>query len=708
MAKKKPKEYAPPGDLSREDKIKWINDKFGMGTVRGSKEVLPIERVSSGSMILDHCLTSRLPGGFPKGRVIEIYGPESSGKTTLALAHAAVVQKLPSVDGGKNGRVSFLDYEHSLDVDWAKKLGVNMDLVDVIEPDNGEEGFDIAVAMAVGGMSDLIIIDSVAAMMPKADLDMATESEGGEAMGSHARMMSSGLRRLTTRVARTNTTVIFINQIRHKIGVMFGCFHHDTLVNFTDGRSIPIGKVVDEEIEGSVWSWNEGTNQIEAKPIIDWHDNGKVEKTADFIHVQTESIDGKGRFGFTCTPSHRILTNCGWKAAQYLSKTDRLASKYTHTVNGTYKQFLDGCLVGDSHISVRHRNTGSLRLQDNQNPEYLNWKLDKLAPFMNFTERTIPTGFRYDSDYTYELSKIKREIGERNPLHLLNNFSKVGFAVWLMDDGHFDNIHGHNRYQISLKRFRDNKPVLDVIASKLTDLGYTCRPNYSDGCLRFQTKVTNLIASDICKYVPESMQYKLPEKFQGKYIEFELSNDPRIEIDHVEIKEIRQASARQMRNKRKFDISVEGNRNYMVGGSQNGIIVHNSPETTTGGNALKFYASVRLDVRARDWLDVNGNEIGDKSDVEKAGRAVRVRAVKNKTAPPYRECELRLHFGSGFMLDYETMHMGLLWGVIVQDKNTYLFNGEKIAVGKPKLMSALQEDKKLCLAINKELSKAIH
>ena len=189
-----------------------IEKQFGKGSIMrlGEGEVIEdIQVVSTGSLGLDVALGV---GGLPRGRVVEIYGPESSGKTTLTLQVIAEMQKA-------GGTCAFIDAEHALDIQYAQKLGVNLQELLISQPDTGEQALEIVDALVRSGSIDLIVIDSVAALTPKAEL----EGEMGDSLpGLHARLMSQALRKLTGTIKKTNTMVIFINQIRMKIGVMFG------------------------------------------------------------------------------------------------------------------------------------------------------------------------------------------------------------------------------------------------------------------------------------------------------------------------------------------------------------------------------------------------------------------------------------------------------------------------------------------------------
>src|ERR1700681_2106935 len=188
-----------------------MDKQFGRGTVvrLGADNVVPVAVISSGCLSVDAALGV---GGFPRGRVVEIYGPESSGKTTLALQVIAQAQKL-------GGVAAFVDAEHALDAAYAKKLGVDLENLLVSQPDNGEQALEIVEVLVRSGGLDVVVVDSVAALVPKAEI----EGEMGDAqMGLQARLMSQALRKLTGVVSKSKTSLIFINQLREKIGVMFG------------------------------------------------------------------------------------------------------------------------------------------------------------------------------------------------------------------------------------------------------------------------------------------------------------------------------------------------------------------------------------------------------------------------------------------------------------------------------------------------------
>ena len=227
-----------------EAAMSQIEKQFGKGSVMklGECNQMNVESISTGALSLDIALGI---GGIPKGRIIEIYGPESSGKTTLALHAIAEAQK-------QGGEAAFIDAEHALDPVYAKKLGVDIDNLIVSQPDTGEQALEIAEALVRSGAIDLIVVDSVAALVPKAEID---GDMGDSHMGLQARLMSQGLRKLAGAINKSNSTIIFINQLREKIGVMFGNPETTTggrALKFYASVRMDIRKIENIKVDGEV------------------------------------------------------------------------------------------------------------------------------------------------------------------------------------------------------------------------------------------------------------------------------------------------------------------------------------------------------------------------------------------------------------------------------------------------------------------------
>ena len=441
--------------------ISTIERQFGKGSVMRLGAGGPLEEIAvipTGALSLDVALGV---GGVPRGRVVEIYGPESSGKTTLALHIVSEAQHL-------GGTAAFIDAEHALDPIYARKLGVNIDELLISQPDTGEQALEITETLVRSNAVDVIVIDSVAALVPRAELD---GDMGDSLPGLQARLMSQALRKLTAAISRSGCVVIFINQIREKIGVMFGCFSYDTQVVLADGRREAIGKIVKQRLPVEVLSYDPLTGRVEARRVVNWFDNGETDSFIEF--------EVAGGHRFAATENHLIFTPGGEVKAGDLQIGD------------------DVLVAAGSTIAAR---------------------------------------------------KI---------------------------------------------------------------IGRTLQ-------------------------VPSGSNHR-------------------------------------------FDLEVEGQHTYLA----DGVVVHNSPETTTGGRALKFYASVRLDIRRQDAI---------KQGTESVGVRTKVKVVKNKLAPPFREAEFDVLYGEGISKSGTILDAGVEQGIIEKSGTWYTYKTERIGQGRENARKWLQDN----------------
>jgi protein RecA len=287
-----------------------LTKRFGDGTIvrLGDASHLAIDVIPTGSLTVD---IATGVGGVPRGRITEVYGPESSGKTTLCLHIITQAQR-------RGGLCAFVDMEHALDPTYAERIGVNVETLYISQPDTGEQALEITESLVRSSALDVIVVDSVAALVPRAEI----EGEMGDAfVGLQARLMSQALRKLSGAIKQSNSSVIFTNQLREKVGVMFGCFSHDTRVMLADGTSEEIGNIVSQRMNVEILSYNVKSGQFEPSRVVNWFDNGI---TDSFLEFTVETYDGTSQF--KCTPNHLLLGENGYVPAGELEVGERLVT----------------------------------------------------------------------------------------------------------------------------------------------------------------------------------------------------------------------------------------------------------------------------------------------------------------------------------------------------------------------------------------------
>src|SRR6516162_2997227 len=317
--------------------LSQIDKQFGKGAIMrlGEHGNVGVEAIPTGALALDIALGI---GGLPRGRVVEVFGPESSGKSTLAMHVVAEAQR-------NGGVCAYIDAEHAMDPVYASAIGVNVDDLLISQPDTGEQALEIADMLIRSGALDVVVIDSVAALVPRAEI----EGEMGDThVGLQARLMSQALRKLTANLNKSNTICVFINQLREKIGVMFGCFSYGTRVTLADGTQEKIGKIVNQKLPVEVLSYDPQVGAVVPKRVVNWFDNGVTDQ---FLQLTVARPGGNGRAQLGCTANHQIRTPAGWREAGGLQLGDRVLQAVPHYLSEFQWQVILGGLMGDSAMS---------------------------------------------------------------------------------------------------------------------------------------------------------------------------------------------------------------------------------------------------------------------------------------------------------------------------------------------------------------------
>ncbi|MTE13522.1 intein-containing recombinase RecA [Nocardia aurantiaca] len=685
-------------DKALELALAQVEKSFGKGAVMrlGEEQRQPIAVIPTGSISLDVALGI---GGLPRGRVVEIYGPESSGKTTVALHAVANAQ-------AAGGVAAFIDAEHALDPDYARKLGVDTDALLVSQPDTGEQALEIADMLVRSGAIDIIVIDSVAALVPRAEI----EGEMGDShVGLQARLMSQALRKMTSALNNSGTTAIFINQLREKIGVMFGCFNYGTRVQLADGTTEKIGKIVNQRMDVEVLSYDPDTNRVVPRRVVNWFDNGPADH---FLQFTVEKSSGNGRSQFAATPNHLIRTPGGWAEASDIIAGDRVLAAETFRLSEQQLQVVLGSLMGDGNLSPNRNDRNGVHFRMGHGAkqhEYLDWKLSLLSN-IEHSVRVNDKGAKF-ADFTPlpELGDLQRAVylGDGKKFlseEYLKALTPLALAIWYMDDGSFTlrskglqerTAGGSGRIEICVEamsegsrtRLRDYLRDTYRLNVRLREAGTAGK-----AVLVFSTEATAQFQELVAPYMAPSMEYKLLPRFRGQSTVVAEFVEPVQKLVPARVLDVHVKP--RTGSMHRFDIEVEGNHNYFV----DGVMVHNSPETTTGGKALKFYASVRLDVRRIETLKDGSDAVGNRT---------RVKVVKNKVSPPFKQAEFDILYGIGISKEGSIIDMGVDQGFIRKSGSWYTYEGDQLGQGKENARKFLIENTDVRDEIEKKIKEKL-
>jgi len=685
-------------EKSLETALAQIERQFGRGAIMrlGDDARAPVEVIPTGSIALDVALGI---GGFPKGRIVEIYGPESSGKTSLALHAIANAQRA-------GGIAAIIDAEHALDPDYAKKLGVDTDALLVSQPDTGEQALEIADMLIRSGAIDIIVIDSVAALVPKAEI----EGEMGDShVGLQARLMSQALRKIAGALNQTKTTAIFINQLREKIGVMFGCMAYNTRVTLADGTQEKIGKIVNQRMDVEVLSYDPVTCQVVPRKIVNWFNNGPADR---FLQFTVAKSGGNGRAQFAATENHLIRTPGGWRPAGELIAGDRLLITEPHRLSGQQMQVILGSLMGDGNLSPNRSGRPGTRFRLGHSAKqaaYLDWKVSLLGNIE--CTRTVSAKGAVFADFRplAELAELHDVVyfgdGKKHlTWDYLKALTPLALAIWYMDDGSFTlrskglqerTQGGSGRIEICVEAMSEGSRERLVQYLRDThglDVRLRAAGALKKAVLVFSTAGTEKFQKLVAPFVHPSMEYKLLPRFRERFCVEPEYTEPGLQLESARILDIHVKP--RTRSMNRFDIEVEGNHNYFV----DGVMVHNSPETTSGGKALKFYASIRLDIRRIETL---------KDGTDAVGNRTRVKVVKNKVSPPFKVAEFDILYGHGISREGSLIDLGVEQGIVRKSGAWYTYDGDQLGQGKENARNFLRDNPDLSNEIEKKIKEKL-
>jgi recombination protein RecA len=680
-------------DQALQAAVSQIEREFGQGAVMklGSDSAVQVETIPTGALSLDLALGV---GGVPRGRIVEIFGPESSGKTTLIYHIIAEAQ-------ARGGVCAFVDAEHAIDPIYAKRIGVDIDELLVSQPDYGEQALEIVDVLVRSGAVDVVAIDSVAALTPRVEL----EGQMGETqVGLQARLMSQALRKLAGNLNRAKTICLFTNQIREKIGVMFGCLHYDARVVLADGSTEKIGKIVNQRLPVEVMSMDPETGQISPKRIVEHYNNGK---TDEWLQFEVAAGGGSGKRKFACTPNHMIFTPDGEKPAADIEEGAEVLTAVNHyDLREDQLKLILGGLLGDGSLRYASDYNASFRVgHGEEQSAYCEWKHEMLAPFANKIGAT-GKGIGFDTIPMHQLGWLHEAVyakagGRTVSDELIEQLDERAVAAWYGDDGSFSGHYerwGHGKAVIYNKSLsREDK---ERLASRLEELGMG-RPTVRERELMFSGERTRQFQEKIAPYVHPSLEHKLHPDFRGRFEWHPETGDghlngtrlkSRTSLRGVPMKVLRKYRKPPTPRKRdRFDLQIEENHTYLV----DHVVVHNSPETQPGGRALKFYSSQRLDIRRIETL---------KEGTEAVGNRVRVKVVKNKVAPPFKQAEFDIEYGAGVSREGCILDLALEHDLVQKSGSFFSYGDVRLGQGRNNTKEHLRENPGLAA----ELETKIH
>jgi recombination protein RecA len=431
-------------------------------------------------------------------------------------------------------------------------------------------------------------------------------------------------------------------------------------------------------------SYNTTTGAFEPRKIVNWFNNGP---TDTFLQFTVAANEGNGRHCFACTPNHLLLSDYGYKPAEELQVGDRLMTMVEHYLSPTQQQVVLGSILGDGSLRRVKTFNSSLRIGHGaKQDDYCHWKQSLFAGLIGSQTTNLRGGHSFDTIPMYELTSLFEQNYDERGKHpsqaLIDRLTPLAVAIWYMDDGTFDSER-QNRCSISCPGFPLDKQQALVRWFHQNDIMATL-----DACGRINFGVNEIrkFHALIAPYVHPSMEYKLLPDMRGRFVPLATQPERTSKAVPLPITDIHVKP--ETRGMNRFDIEVADNHCYVV----DGVVVHNSPETTTGGQALKFYSSVRMDIRRIETLKQGQDPIGMRS---------RVKVVKNKVAPPFRQAEFDIMANEGISREGNILDVGVEREIIRKSGAWFYLGEDRLGQGRENVKTFLKENPELANEIER-------
>jgi recombination protein RecA len=485
---------------------------------------------------------------------------------------------------------------------------------------------------------------------------------------------------------------------------MFGCFSYTTRVTLADGSQMKIGKIVNQRLPVEVMAVDPETGIPAPRRVIDWFDNGNAD---EFLQFTVYKPEGNGRAQFAATANHLISTPGGWREAGELIEGDRVLMPLKHYLSEQQRQLVLGGLMGDGAVSPKRDHSNGTGMKSRfrfghgrKQDEYALWKASLLAGVPTTISPHSKGGLMVETSPLAELDALREAVyvGGKKVFSwdYLKELTPFALAVWYMDDGSFavrrkDGSAG--RSDICVQAM-DKGSQLRLLQHLNDSFRLSCKliERAGKAVIVFDRDGTEALHTLVAPYVPPSMEYKLLQHHRGRCVVEVQPARERYELAAVPIVGVHVKPP--TRSMRRFDIEVEGHHNYLV----DGVMVHNSPETTPGGRALKFYSSVRLDVRRIETI---------KDGTDSVGNRVKVKVAKNKVASPFRVAEFDIMFGTGISREGSLLDVAVDYGVVHKSGAWFTFDDDQLGQGRENAKRFLRENPEVAMQLQAKVYELV-